>query len=545
MKRFLTLVLAGVTAALAVSCAVSRPESMTAVQKLQIKVTPEVLAAVDGRIPVTFTIAFPKGYFCRDAVMITTPVIVYDGGTAEGQACFYQGERVKENYKTVPAKGGIVKEVRSFDFVPGMEKCHLELRSVVLMGATEIKLPTIRIADGCNTTYMLAELNGSYSLREDGYQEVVKKSTEGRILYDVNSAKVKKSELRGESIRDYQESVENIKKKERTRIRGTQIIAYASPEGGKKLNDKLSDNRASTAEKAWDTVGKGQKASSLEIKSIGQDWEGFQEAVAQSDIEDKNLILRVLSMYSDPAVRESEIRNMSQIYGEIKKDVFPELRRARFVTEYEYDNYTAEELKELADNQIHVLDEAALLRAAANETDWDRKGLLYRIAHERFGSEKALFNLAAIYLDRGQNGVAEMYLNQMADQDDPDVLNAKGVVEMRKRNYKDAEDYFEHAATDEAKENLGTLYIIKGDYAAAVDALKGTGSRNRALACILAGDLDGAQSVIDPEDPRAGYFRAIIAARRGDNARAEKELGALSGELKSRAATDIEFSKVQ
>lgn len=544
MKRVFQFVLLGSALLLAAACSKTSAESMQQMQKIEITPTPEVLEAVGGKVPVTFTIKFPKGYFYQDAMMIITPVLVYDGGQATGKAIFYQGERIKDNYKTVSVKGAEIKEYLSFDFVPGMEKSHLELRPVILFGATKYEVPAIKVADGCNTTYMLADLGGTYSLREDGYKEVYTRTEEGQILYDVNSAKVKRSQLRSESIRDYQEGVAAYENDGRAKVKGTQIVAYASPEGGKKLNDKLSDNRAASAEKAWEVVGEGRKAE-LEVKSIGQDWEGFQDAVAKSDIEDKNLILRVLSMYSDPAVRESEIRNMSAVYGEIKKEVFPELRRARFITEIEYQNYTEEELKQLAENQIYKLDEPGILRAAANETDFDRKGLLYRFAYERYGSQKALYNLAVIYVDKGVNTVAESYLDRMDTQDDPDVLNLRGVIAMRKGDVKNAEDYFEHAASREAVENLGTLYIMTGDYKAAAEALKDSDSRNRALAYILSGDLQSAEKSIDSEDPRADYFRAIIAARSGHYGTAKSIISGLEGDYRTRAAKDIEFAKVK
>lgn len=544
MKRVFQFVLLGSALLLAAACSKTSAESMQQMQKIEITPTPEVLEAVGGKVPVTFTIKFPKGYFYQDAMMIITPVLVYDGGQATGKAIFYQGERIKDNYKTVSFKGAEIKEYLSFDFVPGMEKSYLELRPVILFGATKYEVPAIKVADGCNTTYMLADLGGTYSLREDGYKEVYTRTEEGQILYDVNSAKVKRSQLRSESIRDYQEGVVAYENDERAKVKGTQIVAYASPEGGKKLNDKLSDNRAASAEKAWEVVGEGRKAE-LEVKSIGQDWEGFQDAVAKSDIEDKNLILRVLSMYSDPAVRESEIRNMSAVYGEIKKEVFPELRRARFITEIEYQNYTEEELKQLAENQIYKLDEPGILRAAANETDFDRKGLLYRFAYERYGSQKALYNLAVIYVDKGVNTVAESYLDRMDTQDDPDVLNLRGVIAMRKGDVKNAEDYFEHAASREAVENLGTLYIMTGDYKAAAEALKDSDSRNRALAYILSGDLQSAERSIDSEDPRADYFRAIIAARSGHYGTAKSIISGLEGDYRTRAAKDIEFAKVK
>ena len=217
-----------------------------------------------------------------------------------------------------------------------MEQSHLELRGVAKYKGKSITLPTKKVADGVNTTYMLLDAAGLVPLKADGYEAILKQTAEGQILYKVNSADVRNSELKGRSIQNFQNALDEIKNNERKTLVGTEVVAYASPEGGEKLNRKLSDNRSKSADKAWTKVVKGKEVTDPEVRSIGQDWEGFQELVQNSDIRDKDLILRVLSMYSDPAVRESEIKNMSSIYTELKNDVLPELRRARFIANVEF-----------------------------------------------------------------------------------------------------------------------------------------------------------------------------------------------------------------
>jgi hypothetical protein len=279
---------------------------------------------------------------------------------------------------------------------------------------------------------------------------------------------------------------------------------------------------------------------------VGQDWEGFQEAVAKSDIRDKDLILRVLSMYSDPAVRESEIKNMSAIYSEISEEVFPELRRARFITTTEYQNYTEEELKKIAERRMYVLDEEAVLRVASVTADPERKALLYRLAAERFGSERGLYNLAMTCLDGGRHEVAEAYLEKI-ENPGPDVLNALGVVKLRRGDLNAAADLFKRAANDDAKANLAAIDIIRGNYAEAASALSGTGNANEALADILTGKLAEASSAIKGDDARSEYLSAIIAARKGNASAAKTKIesaGSKDAALKERAAKDIEFAGI-
>ena len=289
----------------------------------------------------------------------------HNGGAVDVEANYtYQGEKVKDNYRVVSSAGQTVREKVHFDYVEGMEAATLELRGVVKYKTKSWTLPVRKIAVGCNTTYMLVEQDGYISLKKDNYQEVIKQTEEGQILYKVNSAEVQNSQLKSQSVKDFIAALDQIKNDERKTLTGTEIVAYASPEGGEKLNAKLSDNRGVSADKAWDKLTKGKDVADPAIKSIGQDWEGFKELVEASDIEDKDLILRVLSMYSDPAVRESEIKNISAVYTSLQSSVLPALRRARFIANVEYKNYTAEELVTLVDENIDVLDEEALLRAA-------------------------------------------------------------------------------------------------------------------------------------------------------------------------------------
>ena len=544
MKRILnTLALCAIVVA-AASCSKSRAEQMKMVDNIAVTCNPEVLALVGDKIPADITVTYPDGYFHPKAVMVVTPVLVYEGGEQAAPALTYQGEKVLDNYKVVSSNGGTVKEKLSFTYAPGMEKSYLELRSTVYYGKKSYDVPAIKVADGLNTTQNLAVTTGDYSFKKDNYQEVIHEQTEGQIMYDKNSANIKSSELRSESIKELQAALEEIAGDPRYTVKSTSVVAYASPEGGQDLNAKLSDKRAESAQSAWNKVTGGMKTDNLEVKSMGQDWEGFQEAVSNSNIEDKELILRVLSMYSDPAVRESEIRNMSQVYTEINKSVFPELRRARFIAEVDYQNFTDAELEELASKAVDLLDEEGLLRVAANASSAERKAELYRTAVSKYGSDRAKFNLACLSLDEGKLEVAAAYLKGIKNSD-ADVLNAQGVCELQKGDYDAASKLFKQSGTDEAKANLGTIELLKGNYSAAAAQLSGTSGKNKALALILDGQLDAASEAITCNCAKASYLKAIIAARKGQASAVKSNLSAVSeknAELKARSEKDVEFA---
>ena len=546
MKKSFKFLSAAVLGLAAVAC--SSPEKMAEMaENVSVQCDPAVLEVVAGKINATVTVTYPADYFHPKAILEVTPVIVYEGGEAKMEPFVYQGEKVVDNYKVVPSDGSTVSEKVSFDYVPGMEKCYLEFRSVVKYKNKSAEFPTRKVADGANTTYMLVDKSGKVDYKADNYQEIIKQTAEGQILYTINSSVVRNSQLKSDSIKDFQAAIDEIKGNERKEIVSTDIVAYASPDGGEELNSKLSGKRSETAEKAFGKVTKNHEVEApVNVKSIGQDWEGFKDLVSKSDIEDKDLIIRVLSMYSDPAVREKEIKNMSAVYKTLAKEILPELRRARFIANVEFTNYSNEELLDLIESNIDVLDEEALLRAAAVAKSTDTKVTVYKKAIEKYGSTRAQYNLAVVYLNSDKLSDAKAALAKVSEKD-ADYQNAMGVVALREGNYAEAAKCFSAAGNQTSKENLAVLDILNGKYAdAAAKLANATGCcHNKTLAYILAGQLDKAAASAKCASPSVSYLKAVIAARQG-NANAVKENLKAAGKdskLAERAAKDIEFAQ--
>ena len=543
MKRFLISVALAALAVLSSSCDKSMMEKMQLAENVDIQCTPELLGIVGGQIPATVTVTCPKGYFHPKATMDVTPVLVYEGGEIPFKTLHYQGDKVKDNFKVVSSAGTTITEKLSFKYRPGCEKARLELRGTIHFKDKDYPVGPVKVADGCIADYQLADLGGLYEPKPDGYQAVLHRTTEGRILYEVGSDRVRQDQFETNSMVNYKNSLDYLKEDERTTIKGTQIVAYASPEGGKDYNAKLSDKRAGTAQKALDKVASDIELTGTEIKSVGQDWEGFREAVSKSNIEDKDLILRVLSMYSDPAVRESEIRNLSQIYSEINKRVFPELRRARLVTSTEFRNWSDDELVEMSRKGLERFDEPSILRLAAIAETPESKETLYKYAIHEFNSDTARYNLAMLYLDQGKTSLGGAYLSKIKEPD-AEVLNATGVVAMRNEDYELAAKCFEKAGNI-SKENSVIMNIMKGDYKAAAACADGLKGDNAALAQLLAGNNEAASAALQGDAPRTDYIRAILAARKGNTAEARKLLDSACSKdeaLKKRAEKDIEFA---
>ena len=542
MKKGIKFLSAAILGLAAVAC--GSPEKMADMaENVTVKCEPAVLEVIGGEINAEVAVTYPADYFHPKAILEVTPVIVYEGGESKMEPFMFQGEKVQDNYQVVPVDGATITKKVNFQYVPGMEKCYLELRGTVKYKNKATDMPTKKVADGANTTYMLVCKKGKLDLKADNYQEIIKQTAEGQILYSINSSTVRNKELRSQSIKDFQAAIDEIKANERKNLVSTDVIAYASPDGKEDQNAKLSDNRSKSAEKAFGKVTKKHPVEGpVNVSSIAEDWEGFQELVAASDLEDKELIIRVLSMYSDPAVREKEIKNMSAVYSTLAKEVLPELRRARFIANVEYTNYTSEELLQLIEENIDVLDETAILRAATLVKDNDKKIALYKKAAEKFNSNAAQYNLAVTYLKMDKMADAKVALAKC--EKDADWNNAMGVVALRENNIDEASKYFAAAGNATAKENAAVISILKGDYKAAAAALANAKGYNAALAQLLVGNYAPA-AASKCECPQSAYLRAVAAARQG-NAEAVKtnlEAAKKCEKLAERAAKDVEFAQ--
>lgn len=543
MKNIVKFLFAAVLG-LAVSC--STPEKMaetTVVENIKVACQPAVLEVVAGEINATVSVTYPKDYFHPQAILKVIPVIVYEGGEVKMEPFVFQGEKVKDNYQVIPSTGTTVNKKVKFEYVPGMEKSYLELRSMVSYKGKETSLPSVKVADGANTTYMLVKKVGKVDYKPDNYQDIVPQTTEAQILYQINSSEVRNSELRSQSMKDFKTALEEIKTNERMNVISTDVIAYASPDGKEEENEELSDNRSKSAEKVLSQLTRTTLAGTpVNVTSVGEDWEGFQELVGASDLEDKNLIIRVLSMYSDPAVREQEIKNMSAVYKSLADEVLPELRRARFIANVEYANYTSEELLAAIENNIDVLDEESLLRAATLVDTNEEKIEVYKQAIQKYNSPRAQYNLAVTYILMEKFDDAKKALEGL--EQDPDWCNAMGAVALHEGDLNAAAEYFAYSYTPSAIENASIIDIIDGEYAAAAAKLAGKNTYNAALAQLLSGNPSVAAG-LTCECPEVAYLRAVAAARKGDAAAVKSNLAIASqcDKLAEKAAKDVEFAQ--
>lgn len=529
----------------AVAC--SSPAKMAKnADDVKVECDPQVLEVVANKINATYTITFPEKYFNAKAELEVLPVLVYEGGEIAGEPLMLQGEKVAGNYKVVSKDGAQVSDNVEFEYVEGVEKSTLELRFTVIKKDKRIEFETpYKLADGANTTYMLVDKNGTTALIDHEYQKVIKETKEAQILYLINNATVRPSQLKSEDIKEFKQFLADLENDDRRTIESADIIAYASPDGDEEFNTELSLRREKTAKDAFAKITKKTPVTApVNASSVSEDWEGFKELVENSDMQDKELILRVLSMYSDPSVREREIKNMSSVYEILADNILPQLRRARYIANIDYRNYSDEELVVLVKENMEALDEPALLYAATLVDDNDAKIALYNKAIEKYSSEKAFNNLAAAYLNMNKVDEAKAALSKVSNKG-CEYYNNMGVVALRENNLDQAASYFAKSEMPVAKYNMAIVDILKGEYQAAAEKLAGAGCGNEALAYILNGQYDKALNVLKCECPESSYLRAVVAARQGDAKAVESELAKASEKecLKARAEKDIEFAK--
>lgn len=546
-KVYLNTLIVALTLISVTSC--SNPSSMAKEANLiTVSSTPAVLEVVADEINVNYTISFPEGYFNSKALLEVTPVLVYSNGEAVAPFFFLQGDKVTDNHRVVGKAGGKISNKTKFAYKPGMEKSHLELRLTVWNKTKKYPFPqAIKVADGAITTYKLLHDEGEVENAKHQYKLVLTEKKEAQILYKINDSKVNTKELTKQEIKEFESFLSQIEKDGKRSIKSTDIVAYASPDGDSDKNSKLSQERGQSAKDAFGKITKKTQVNApVNVSTIAEDWEGFKELVAGSNIPDKELILRVLSMYNDPLIREREIRNMSQVFKTLADKILPELRRARFIANIDFSNYTNEELKELANSNIDLLDNEALLYVGSIVKDKETKILAYKTSAEKFGCPRAMINLANTYINANQLEEAKAVLAKSPQKGDL-WYNSMGVIALREKKYKEAEDLFAQSKLKIAKDNSAILDLMFGRYTIAAAKLDGTGEANESLAYILTNNLDKALTAINNNHtcPHSAYIRAIIAARKGNAAEVKTQLEKASKrkDLAVRMKTDIEFAK--
>ena len=518
-------------------------------------VTPQVLEAVGGKVPATINGKFPEKYFNKKAVVEVTPVLKWNGGEAKGQPATFQGEKVEGNNQSISYKmGGSYTMKTSFDYVPEMAKSELYLEFKATIGKKEVTIPAVKIADGVISTSELVNNtlgNANPALGEDAFQRIIKEKHDANIMFLIQQANIRSSELK--TAKEFNKEVANVNEAANKKISNIEVSAYASPDGGVSLNTTLAENRENNTTKMLNKdLKKAKIEAPIDAKYTAQDWEGFQELVSKSNIQDKELILRVLSMYQDPAQREQEIKNISSVYKTLADEILPQLRRSRLTLNYEIIGKSDEEIAKLASSNPSELNIEELLYAATLTNDPAKQEAIYTQATKQFPNDyRAYNNLGKLAYQAGNIDKAESYFKKAANVNaSPEVNMNLGLVSLMKGDKAAAEAYFGKAAgTKELGESMGNLYIAQGQYERAVNSFGDSKTNSAALAQILAKDYNKAKNTlanVERPDAYTDYLMAVLGARTNNSSMVTSSLKsavAKDPSLAKKAATDLEFAK--
>ncbi|HZK04071.1 MAG TPA: hypothetical protein VFC94_06685 [Bacteroidaceae bacterium] len=526
-----------------------------------INVTPQILEAVNGKVPATINGTFPAKYFHKKAVLTVTPVLQWEGGSVKGESITLQGESIEGNNQVVAKDaGGTYKLNASFDYQPEMAKSELYLFFDATVKGKEVSVSPVKIADGVISTSQLYSNTAAKAFTapsEDAFQRVIKQATEANIMFVIQQANIRSSELKSDAINTLKESMKSVAGDTKNfGVENVKVSAYASPDGAIDLNERLASQREKNAKSYIQKEMKASKLdAALDTKYTAEDWDGFKTLVEKSDLQDKDLILRILSMYTDPERREAEIKNLSSVYKELAEDILPQLRRARLTLNYQIIGRSDDEIKEAYKSDPNTLSlEELLYCATLANNDAEKRAIYTNISNIFPNDYRAFNNLGELAFKEGDFALAGTNYNKAfrINSSAPEVNTNLGLLALAQGKPAEAETYLSKGGDSSAnKEALGNLYIAQGQYDRALSSLRGSNTDSEALALIMTKDYTGATKTLSSIATPSGYtyyLNAIVAARTNDSAAVAQNLKkavAADSSLRAKALEDIEFAKYQ
>ena len=524
-------------------------------------VTPNPLETQAGKVPATVNGTVPEKYMKKKAVVTVTPELRYaDGQVAKGQSATFQGEKVQGNNQTILYQvGGRYNIKTAFDYLD-CNKADMYLTFDAKIGKKAVQVPAVKVAEGIIATSELYKntLKGAQAaIAPDAFQRINAQKQEANIKFLIQQATLRQSELKNNSVQEFVKLLEQINNdREGLNLKDVEVSAYASPDGGYDLNDKLAAQRQKNTQQYVEQQLKKAKLTdaAVDAKYTAEDWDGFQELVKASNIQDKDVILRVLSMYKDPQEREQQIKNISSAFRELADGILPQLRRSRMIINYETVGRSDDQIKDQLKADATKLSVEELLYAAALTDDANAKEDVYKVTTEAYPNDaRAYNNIATMEYAKGNLDAAKKYIEQAqkANANLPEAAANLGLIALQKGDIQTAENYIAKATgANGLAEVLGNLNLAKGNYAQAEQDFKDVYSNSAALAQILNKNYASAAvtlKYVKNPDATTEYLKAILGARMGNvNEAAEALRAAIAKDASyaKYAANDIELKKV-
>ena len=500
-------------------------------------VTPNPLETQAGTVLATINGHFPEKYMKKKATVTVVPELRYANGvTVQGSSATFQGENVAGNGQTILYRTGGNYAMKTNFAYADCNKAEMYLTFDASIGKKKFNVPAVKVADGILATselYKKTLVTANPALAADTYQRITKKKQEANIKFLIQQATLRKSELKNNSVQEFVKLLSQINSDhEKLALENVEVSAYASPDGGLSLNDKLAGQRQKVTEQYVNQELKKLKMNAnVDANYTAEDWDGFQQLVQASDIQDKDVILRVLSMYKDPQEREQQIRNISQAFRELADGILPQLRRARMTINYETIGRSDEQIAQQIESDPTQLNIEELLYGAAQKNSADEAEKVYQTATKIYPNDaRAYNNIATIAYAKGDYDKAQEYIKkaQAVNGSLPEASANLGLLALRNGDIATAETLIA-AATDAngLQEVLGNLNLAKGNYAQAEKDFGQISSNSAALAQILNKNYATAENTlkyIQNPDATTDYLKAILASRLGNKADAAAAL---------------------
>jgi len=524
-------------------------------------VTPNPLETQTGTVPATINGHFPEKYMKKKAVVTVIPELRYSNGqVVQGNTATFQGEKVNGNDQTISYKlGGNYTMKTNFAYADD-NKAEMYLTFNARLGSKQVEIPAVKVADGVIATselYKRTVTSAQAAISPDAYQRITKNKQEANIKFLIQQANLRKSELKNNSVQEFVKMLKKINDdREGLNLDNVEVSAYASPDGGFSINDKLANQRQKVSEQYVNQELKKIKMNAyVDAKYTAQDWDGFQELVQASNIQDKDIILRVLSMYKDPQEREQQIKNISAAFRELADGILPELRRSRLTINYETIGRSDDQILDQIKADATKLSIEELLYGANLKESTSEKEEVYKLATQIYPNDaRAYNNIATLEYAKGNYDAAKEYIQkaQSVSANLPEAKANLGMLALKNGDIKTAEQYIA-SATDAngLAEVMGNLNLAKGNYAQAEQDFADIYSNSAALAQIMNKNYATADitlKYIKNPDATTEYLKAILYARMGNNNDASKALrNAINKDASfaKYAANDLELAKVQ
>ncbi len=555
MRKQLFFVISMVLGLFFTSCT----KDMAALDPSLFKCNPNPLEVKGGKVDATITGTFPEKYFTKNATVTVTPVLKFNGQEVKGTPVTFQGEKIVGNDQQISYKlGGTYTIKASFDYVPEMAQSELFLNFSATTKKKTYEIPAVKVADGVIATSQLASTSSkeiNTVIIPDKFQRVIQEMQEADILFLIQQSNLRTSETKSADIVDLTKKIKEANDTPNKDVASFEVSGYASPDGGLDLNTNLAEKREKvTVDYLNKQMKKLKTKVTIDSKFTAEDWDGFQKLMESSSIQDKQVILRVLSMYQDPEQREREIKNLSVAFKSIAEEILPKLRRSRLKLTVDVTGKSDEEIANLAKSNPSQLSVEELLYAATLTSDLNEKAAIYQKVIDTYPSDvRGYNNMGAVKYQQGNVADASRYFAKALEvaPKSADANYNAGAAAMAKGDLAAAEESFGKAAgtTGNLSQALGTLNVIKGDYSKAKTYFGSTATNNAALLQILNTDYSGARktlSEVAEPDATTAYLGAIIGARTNDRDAVYSNLKnsvKLDSAMGAKALKDIEFSK--